>query len=580
MRTARRDAAVSAAAAPQPSRSPADAARTAKLDRDTPKWPELRVTLGTPSTIYISGIAHPLDSEDPQADAVARAADVARDTGHPIRMTATDGDTGTVDRMIVTADRSVVLLDHATPAPTSKDSPPAVAARKTSGRRKAAKPGQKKPVTGFLAAFPPRLRPFIKWGGPAFLLLVMAALVVGLVVKGHASHRNQQASTVDHPAAPSGQLYTQYPPPGWSAQAAWTLPIADHTEPAVDDATATTALLTPNDRTTSTTETATAGQVESHQPNYLSVLDPTGRTLWATSIGDEQIVAGPKILTVNDRRVVLVATATDVTYWPLTGGTPTTVPLPADAVGELDLTGDNAGVELANDRLAYLDGAAFRTLDALPLTEMAFAMDGRIVSVQSETGAWWSQRADSAPTATRPAAPPHTYGLDQILALTPDHVILSWNGTNPADHSNTSPTYVITAYRTNDGALIAQTPTNIRPSTSADTVFADAPHGLTVAGSAILTSNSEQATLATIPGFAPTAAVDQVYGTQDGHNVVVDHASHTTAVTDSTLVPVGSADGQLLVESQDQLYALQPVKSPGSIAATQSLAPSAPATGK
>ena len=580
MRTGRRDAAVNAAAAPQPARNPADAARTARLDRDTPKWPELRVTLGDPSTIYISGIAHPLDSEDPQADAVAQAADVARDNGHPIRMTATDADTGTVDRMIVTADRSVVLLDHATPAATTAENHPPTTARKSPGRRKAAKPAAKKPSTGFLAAFPPRLRPVIKWGGPAFVLLVVAALVVGLVVKGHANHRNQQASTVDHPAPPAGQLYTQYPPPGWSAQAAWTLPIADHTSLAVDDTTGTTALLTPNDRTTSTTEKATATFINSHDAGYLSVIDATGRTLWATAIGDDQIVAGPKILTLDNRQVVLVGGSTNVTYWPLTGGNPTTVDLPADTVGALNLAGDNVGIQLADNRIAYLDATGFRTLDALPLTEMAFALDGRIISAQSETGAWWTQRADSAPTATRPAAPTHTYGLDQILTITPDHVILSWNGTNPADQGNTSPTYVLAAYRTTDAALIAQTTVDTRPVTSADTLFADTVHGLTVAGDTILTDNPTHPTLAAITGFVPTAAVDQVYGTQDGHNVVVDSAGHISTVTDSTLVPVGTAAGQLLVESQDQLYALPPADSPVHPTGTPSAASAAPSSSK
>ena len=78
--------------------------QVAKLAAQTPKWPELRVTLTDPAGITVSGLTTPLTTDDPPAEAVARAAAQARVNGRPIRVTVTTT-TGEVNRRVPDPDQ-------------------------------------------------------------------------------------------------------------------------------------------------------------------------------------------------------------------------------------------------------------------------------------------------------------------------------------------------------------------------------------------------------------------------------------------------------------------------------------------
>src|SRR6478735_9912427 len=78
-----------------------------RLDQDTPKWPEVRITLGDQPTVTVSGVITPVDD---RAAAVTRCAEQARTLGRPIRARVTAAD-GALRRMIVTPDAAVTTLD-------------------------------------------------------------------------------------------------------------------------------------------------------------------------------------------------------------------------------------------------------------------------------------------------------------------------------------------------------------------------------------------------------------------------------------------------------------------------------------
>jgi len=558
--------------------SPADAyasARAAKLDQQTPKWPELRVSINdSHSSISASGITHDLTSDDPQSEAVTFAADQARTNGKPIRMTATMA-TGDVHRMIVTPERSVVLLDHARPAGATPDAAPATTGRKSKAKKSSS--GRPK-SSGILSRFPPRLQPIIKWGAPAFVVLLVI-LVGAAILKGP-----KQPSTTttiaqqEHPVPAPGALYTVTAPPGWSQTATWTVALADQTTPYTDVDTGVTAALTPDDRTTAQTAHDTEPNIAAHKANYLSVLSPDGSTRFTEPLTTTPVY-GPVITTIDGAKVVLLQeSSTTLTYWPITGGPATNVTLPDGVSGQLNTTGPSVMVLLSEQRVAYLHHGAFQTLEALPLTTPMFANDGSVISAQPETGAWWSQQIDASPTSIKPAPPAGTAGIDQILAITPQDAIISWKGTPPAGSYNAPD--VVAAYDVATGKLIAHA-TSANTLSPATAVYYSTQHNLTAANGFVLSTPAGQpATLTLINGLQVSAVYDQVYGQDQNQPAVINAAGLAHQLPASALTPVGASSDHLMVASQDQLYTLpaDPTRSAAALPAiTTAAAVSTPA---
>lgn len=203
-----------------------------RLDKATPKWPEVRITLrdldndepddGTDlddagageqvqpaATVTVSGVITDVADE---AEALTRTAAQARTLGRPIRARITHTPAGPARRVIVDIDGTVTHLDGPLPTTTAGAERPAAAAgstpitktsprRRGRGRRTGAGPGGSR-AGGILAAFPAPLRPILKWGVPVVGVLFLASVIV-LVVKG--------SSTSNKPAGPAP--VAQIPPP-------------------------------------------------------------------------------------------------------------------------------------------------------------------------------------------------------------------------------------------------------------------------------------------------------------------------------------------------------------------------------
>lgn len=521
-----------------------------KLDATTPKWPELRVQDDPDGPhIYISGIGHPLAVEDPQSDAINRAGHIAAQQGSPIRLTARDPD-GTVTRMIVTSDRSVHLLDTARPPGTELDPPHTEAAPRPRKATTSKSPKKSKTSTGPLAQLSPTARRIVKWAALTFVLLV-AASAVALIVRGvNGPDEEPAAAVISHPAPPAGQLYTQTAPPTWNPQATWVLPIADNSLPAVDPSTGTIAVLTPNDRTTNETEAATADRVEAREPGWLSILEPDGTTRWTYPL-DRKPRYGPVIVNIdNVPSVVIGTTAGTLTTWPLTGGQPTTIDLPDGVTGQLNTTSTTLMATLTQERLAVLRAGRFEVFPALPRTEPVYAIDNAVISIQPETGTWWTQQAGKEPIPTTPNQPVGADQLDSIIAITPAHVILAWNTVTQDGTPNDSDT--ITAYDRVTGAVIA----TITPGTPVPT--SNGTGSTNTAGTITATNGITliNGTLRDIPQLRiSTVQGDQIHGTLQSDPVVITNG-RIDNTTRATLIPAAISDDHALVISQNQLYSL------------------------
>lgn len=490
-----------------------------RLDRDTPKWPEVRITLGNNTTVTVSGVITPVADE---TAALARTAAQARTLGRPIRARVTTAG-GAHRKLIVAADGAVTELDSAGPVTIAKT--PATRQHAT-----VAQPAVRKrtSATTILGRFPTPLRPIIKWGTPVFGVLVAASIGVLIFHRPGTADADTAPPTAATP--PAGQLYTELPPPRWSANAAWVVDLAEDAPSPVVGEDGTVVAVTAQDH---------SATPASDDDRYLSVLEADGRTRWAVPL-DTAPRLGPVILTVDGTQVVMVAGTRDLTYWPLTGGPENVVDLPTGA--KVTPTGL---IELRGEQLGYLHAGGLTTVEGLPRTEPAIAVDGAALVTQPDNGTWWALRAGQDPAAVHPAPPDGATTVQRVLAITADRAVVAWN---TADKR----TCRVAVYQRGASAPTgsATAPCSTLPRAGAATPSKGALSGV----GAVAIDGS---TVTVIQGLTITAAVDQLYGTIAGAPVAVGANGHITDLPPGTLIPVGEADGRLLVVgASNRLYAL------------------------
>jgi hypothetical protein len=328
------------------------------------------------------------------------------------------------------------------------------------------------------------------------------------------------------------------------------LPIAPGTVPVTDPASGVTAVITAEDCSTA----ATAAQTVDPKDRWLSVLEPDGRTRYAVPLDDPPRF-GPVITDVDGTMVALIGTGDQVRYWPLAGGAGIDVDLPT---GAHPTVADGASVlfTLAGNRVGYLHDGTVRVVPLLPRTDPGIAVDGAVVVTQPDTGAWWTVRADAAPTATRPTPPPGAGAVQAVLGITATHVILAWA---PAAPDPKTPTLIVAGYDRATGDLLATTTTPAAAVTHTGSAFGNDAAGVTAAGPVVLTTpTTGPATLVVVPGFTASAVADRVYGTVSGKPAVVAADGTPTVLPEGTLTPTGTGGTFLPVVSQDRLYALHP----------------------
>jgi hypothetical protein len=346
---------------------------TVELDKSTPKWPEALINLSAPAKITVGGLTTPLTSLDVRAEAVELLAKQAAAHGHPIRAKATTDD-GWVQRMIVTEHGQVVLIGKR---------PPTTPPPKTSQR----KAGPAAPITRAAERFD-AVPAWFRWVViGAVVALVLALLVLVL----HRTPDPAQDAPPPVPPIPApGQVYTETPPPGWSTHAAWVVPLATHSpSPVTDPATGFTAAITPTDQSA-----PGLGPFDDNDL-YLSVLAPDGHTAWAAPL-DRLPVLGPVLATIDGAATVVIVDARTATYWPLTGGTPTVVDLPAGARAT-ENPGTSVLFALGRGRAGYLSAGKVKIVDVLPRTKPLAAVDGAVLQWQQDKHAWWNVSAAAPP---------------------------------------------------------------------------------------------------------------------------------------------------------------------------------------
>lgn len=252
---------------------------------------------------------------------------------------------------------------------------------------------------------------------------------------------------------------------------------------------------------------------------------------------------GPVVLDVDGAQAIAVAGTRDLTYWPLTGGPETAVPLPAAA--KVTATGM---ITLPNNQLGYLHAGALQVVNGLPRTTPGVALDGAVVVTQDDNGTWWTLANDTAPKGTQPRKPTGATGFGDALAVGADQVLLAWTTADPR-------TGIVAAYDRATGTLTATTTAPVTALPRNHTTY-QAAGQLAGAGPVIQTGR----TITVVPGLTVTRVVDQIYGTLHGDDVTVNTTGTTTPLPPGTLQPVNqTGDRALVVGATNKLYALKRV---------------------
>lgn len=500
----------------------------ADVDAATPHWPVLRASLTAPPTLVVNGVSTALADIDPQADAVAIATRRARELRRGVRLVVTVA-SGASQQVIVDPQGAVIPLPMQPPPATFSTPPPVFVPTPTKR-------------AGVIRSWLLLLPRFVRWG--LLALLVVMIIAVGLSV----THRKAEttASTGPAPLPPAGQLYTDLPPPGWSQQAAWTLPIADNTLPAVDPVSGISAAVTNDDRSS----VESASQRHGPRDQWLSILAPDGSTKWAYSLGHAPSF-GPVITKVDGATVALVIEGEQIRYWPLDTGVEVDVDAPSG--GTPSAAGESVLFTLPSGELGYLHGGAVQTVRMLPRTGPGIAIDGAVLVTQPDTGTWWTLRSDAPPTAVHPRTPAGAGAVDKVLAITPKVVVIAWNLATP-DPSN--PALIIAEFDRKTGAQGKSTTTTQGDFGQPGPAFASPT--VVATGSVVITPDSVG--VAVGQGFVATAAVDRAYGMLQGQPAMFDALTHPVALPEGTLIPVGMGPGRLFVVSQGAVYALLPAR--------------------
>ncbi|RCV54659.1 hypothetical protein [Marinitenerispora sediminis] len=314
-------------------------------------------------------------------------------------------------------------------------------------------------------------------------------------------------------------------PPGFTEQAAWRLDMAPGTRPAVAPDGSAVAFVDPDER--------------------LVVAGPDGVERWAADLPvplgdiDQQlrIVAAGESL-----RVALVGDGTLWT-WPLEGGDPEAVELPAGA--QVSYAG-RAPLVLAGGGAFVPSGGE---LAPVPLSDGqgALAADGDAVLVASARGPWAWAAEDGEPAEVEPAEPDGARRLDRVLTASAEHVLIRWTS---ADEDRV----VLAVHDAQDGSVAASVA--IAPGELEDARWV-AGEAVAAYGPVVVDLTAGEARA--LSGFTPvTAAGDTLFGELDGAEVAVARDGDPVELEPDTAQPWGLLDGRAVVVAGDGLYALSP----------------------
>ncbi|MFC7328818.1 hypothetical protein [Marinactinospora rubrisoli] len=330
----------------------------------------------------------------------------------------------------------------------------------------------------------------------------------------------------EEPPVPEAATFDSRPvPPGFTDQAAWRLAMAPGTRPAVAPDGSAVAFVNADER--------------------LAVVGADGVERWSAelpvALGD--IDQQPRIVRAGESLQVLLGGDGTLWLWPIGGGDPEEVELPAGA--QVSYAG-RAPLVAAGDGAFVPSGGE---LAPVPLSEGqgALAADGEAVLVAAARGPWAWAAEGADPAEVEPAEPDGAERLDRVLTASAEHVLIRWT-TEDED------SVVLGVHDAHDGSVVASAAIAPGELTDARWVAGD-----TIAAYGPVVVDLAAGAARVVPGFTPVTAVGgTLFGELDGAEVAVEGDGDPEELEPDTAQPWGLLNGHAVVVAGDGIYALTP----------------------
>jgi hypothetical protein len=462
-------------------------------DKGVPSWPKVTIRLYDDhnAEVRIAGRSHPINNHDPRQAAIALVTARAAQLGRPVKATAVEPD-GASWPLIIQPDGQVE----------------AVEVEVRSG----------KPIWPIVAA------------AVLAVVLIGGTVLYLLVVRDPGTHEvtpTVSPTLPDLPAPRVGpdQFAARPVPPGWSANASWTVDIAENTSPAVSPDGSEVAVITTDDR--------------------IAVLDGNGKVLWQDQVPRDS--SSPYYTTIDSKPVVAITAPGILKYWGGDGALPTEIELPDSAT--VQFFGSSPLVLLTNGAGASLvSGDQLHRVENQPrLSTILLAEGDKALMARYAGPLFWSQTGKGlVQQSLKP--PAGAKSINHIVAASRGRVVVEWNTGKPDE-------VIPSVNSTATGAVVATCPKVPAGMTSGWKWVPDEAGKVAAYGECVMDLTRGKTSLE--PQFQPlSVSRTTIFGQVSGRLYAVAPGARPTILPDGTARPWAIAGGHAIVVHASVLYAL------------------------
>jgi hypothetical protein len=465
---------------------------------DIPSWPKVTIRLvdARNAEVKIAGRSYPVNHRDPREAAIELVAERSAQLGRAVRATAVEPD-GTSWPLIIHPDGRVEAVEAASRKGTTK-----------------------KPTWPIVAAV-------------ALAVVLLGATAVYLLVirdNGRAEPTSAESPKPKLPDLPkpevkADQFAARPAPPGWSADAAWTIDILKDSHPAVSPDGREVAVITPDQK--------------------LVVLDSAGKVLYQDKVPSD--TTSPVYTTVDSKQVLAATAPGSLYYWPGGGALPAEIELPDSAI--VKFFGSSPLVDMGGEAGAsVVSGGKLHAVPNQPRLSTILLAEGNRVLMARYTGPlYWSEPGKNL-VEVPVKAPAGARTIDHIVAASAGRVIVHWN-TGKANE------VLVTVNSTANGAVLATCP-KVSPNQAEDWDWLPDQAGKVAAlGECLINFTTGKTGL--VAQFQPQSVTQTtIFGQVTGDLVSTVPGGKLTHLQPNTARPWGVVGDHAIVVHDSVLYAL------------------------
>ncbi len=462
-------------------------------DKGIPSWPKVTIRLYDDhnAEVKIAGRSHPVNHHDPRQAAIALVAERAAQLGRAVKATAVESD-GASWPLVIHPDGQVDAIEVS----TKSDKP---------------------------------IWPIIVAAALAIVLVGSTALYLLVLRNPGPAKPDPEAGKLPQLPAPKvvpDQFAARPVPPGWTANASWTVDIAEKSTPAVSPDGSEIAVLTADQK--------------------IAVFDSSGKVLWQDKVPKN--AKSPVYTTIDSKPVVAVTAPKSLLYWPGDGFESTEVELPDGASVQFFGT---SPLVLLNDGAAgasVVSGGELKPAPNQPrLSTILLAEGDRALMARYAGPLYWSQ-PDKDLVTIQLKPPAGATAIDHIALASPGRAVVIWK-------TKTTDVVIPSVNSTVDGSVVAACPTVSSNQTTNWKWLPDQSNKVAVFGECLIDQTNRKTT--PLEDFTPLSITQTtIFGTLTDKTVAITPGANPVEIPPNTARPWGIAGNHAIVVHASVLYAL------------------------